>query len=86
MPSLRGLGLWINSLVLGDDSSRYVVVINFLAFMYGLCLDELGVSVQSEGAQERRPRTTGPDPHGQVPNLRGPDLGLYKWKPELQQA
>ena len=28
----------------------------------------------------------GPDPRGQVPNLRGPDLGLYKWKPDLQQA
>ena len=28
----------------------------------------------------------GPDPRGEVPNLRGPDLGLYKWKPDLQQA
>ena len=27
-----------------------------------------------------------PDPRGQVPNLRGPDLGLYKWKPDLQEA
>ena len=33
---------------------------------------------KDEGAQERRPRTTGPDPRGQVPNLRGSDLGLYK--------
>ena len=28
----------------------------------------------------------GPDPCGQVLNLRGPDLGLYKWKPDLQEA
>ena len=41
---------------------------------------------KDEGAQERQPRTTGPDPRGQVPNLRGPDLGLYKWKPDLQEA
>ena len=27
-----------------------------------------------------------PDPRGQVPNLRGPDLGLYKLKPDLQEA
>ena len=27
-----------------------------------------------------------PDPRGQVPNLRGLDLGLYKWKPDLQEA
>ena len=27
-----------------------------------------------------------PDPRGQVPNLRGPDLGLYKWNPDLQEA
>ena len=32
---------------------------------------------KDEGAQE---------PRGQVLNLRGPDLGLYKWKPDLQQA
>ena len=25
-------------------------------------------------------------PRGQVPNLRRPDLGLYKWKPDLQEA
>ena len=24
--------------------------------------------------------------HGPVSNLRGPDLGLYKWKPDLQEA
>ena len=41
---------------------------------------------KNEGAQERQPRTTGSDPCGQVPNLRGPDLGLYKWKPDLQEA
>ena len=41
---------------------------------------------KDEGAQEWQPRTTGPDPRGQVPNLRGPDLGLYKWKPDLQEA
>ena len=41
---------------------------------------------KDEGAQERQPRTTGPDPRGQVPNLRRPDLGLYKWKTDLQQA
>ena len=41
---------------------------------------------KDEGTQERQPRTTGPDPRGQVPNLRGPDLGLYKWKPDLQEA
>ena len=41
---------------------------------------------KDEGAQERQLRTTGPDPRGQVPNLRGPDLGLYKWKPDLQEA
>ena len=41
---------------------------------------------KDEGAQERQPRTTGPDPRGQVPNLREPDLGLYKWKPDLQEA
>ena len=41
---------------------------------------------KDEGAQERQPRTTGPDPCGQVPNLRGLDLGLYKWKPDLQEA
>ena len=28
----------------------------------------------------------GSDPRGPVPNLRGPDLGLYKWKPDLQEA
>ena len=39
-----------------------------------------------ERTQERQPRTTGPDPRGQVPNLRGPDLGLYKWKPDFQEA
>ena len=31
---------------------------------------------KDEGAQKRQPRTTGPDPRGQVPNLRGADLGL----------
>ena len=41
---------------------------------------------KDEGAQERQPRTMGPDPRGQVPNLRGADLGLYKWKPDLQEA
>ena len=41
---------------------------------------------KDEGAQERQPQTTGPDPCGQVPNLRGPDLGLYKWKLDLQEA
>ena len=41
---------------------------------------------KDEGAQERQPRTTGPDPRGQVPNLCGPDLGLYKWKPDFQEA
>ena len=41
---------------------------------------------KDEGAQERQPQTTGPDPRGQVPNLHGPDLGLYKWKPDLQEA
>ena len=41
---------------------------------------------KDEGARERRPRTMGPDPRRQVPNLRGPDLGLYKWKLDLQEA
>jgi len=41
---------------------------------------------KDEGAQERQSRTTGPDPRGKVPNLRGPDLGLYKGKPDLQEA
>ena len=41
---------------------------------------------KDEGAQERQPRATGPDPRGQVSNLRGPDLGLYKWKANLQEA
>ena len=41
---------------------------------------------KDEGDQERQPRTTGLDPRGQVPNLRGPDLGLYKWKLDLQEA
>ena len=41
---------------------------------------------KDEGAHERQPRTTGLDPRGQVPNLRGPDLGLYKWKLDLQEA
>jgi len=41
---------------------------------------------KDEGAQERQPRTMGLDPRGQVPNLRGPDLGLYKWKPDVQEA
>ena len=41
---------------------------------------------KDEGAQERQPRTTGPDHRGQVPNVRGPNLGLYKWKPDLQEA
>ena len=41
---------------------------------------------KDEGAQECQPRTMGPDPCGQVLNLRGPDLGLYKWKPDLQEA
>ena len=38
------------------------------------------------GNHRPRVRTTGPDHRGQVPNLRGPDLGLYKWKPDLQEA
>ena len=46
----------------------------------------LSYKTKDEGAQERQPRTTGPDPRGQVPNLRGPYLGLYKWKPDLQEA
>ena len=41
---------------------------------------------KDEGAQERQPPTTSPDPREQVPNLRGLDLGLYKWKPDLQEA
>ena len=41
---------------------------------------------KNKDAQERQPRITGPDPRGQVPNLRGPDLGLYKWKLDLQEA
>ena len=41
---------------------------------------------KDEGAQEWQPRSTGPNSRGQVPNLRGPDLGLYNWKPDLQEA
>ena len=41
---------------------------------------------KDEGAQERQPRTPGPDPRGQVPNLHGPDLGFYKCKPDIQEA
>ena len=69
----------------------------FLEFLYGyhhVFISFVGTLRQEypllqdkdKGAQERQPRTTGPDPRGQVPNLRGPDLGLYKWKPDLQEA
>ena len=50
---------------------------------------QIGVpSPTRQGRRRSGAATTdhGSEPRGQVPNLREPDLGLYKWKPDLQEA
>ena len=67
-------------------SSNFHIIIVCLCYVSTFRQEYPLLQDKDEGAQERQPQTTGLDPRGQVPNLRGPDLGLYKWKPDLQEA